>query len=108
MAVALLEVGCGLFETRTPEQPPPPTEGCRATTGAVTNGATAVILNVEDFYGRPSGATCYRNQIDPTFAFHPDPQDSSQFLPQVPFVAWNDSVEIYVNSVISGAQQSIQ
>jgi hypothetical protein len=108
LAVGLIGVGCGLFETRTPEQPPPPTQGCRSTTGTVNNGANAVVLNIEDFYGRPAGTTCYSNQIDPAFAFHPDPQDSSQFLPQTPFIAWNDSVEAYVNSAISGAQQSIQ
>lgn len=106
VAIAIVMGGCGLFETRTPEQPPPPTEGCRSTSG--TGGPLAVVLNIEEFYGRSSGTTCYSNTIDPTFAFHPDPQDSSQFLPQVPFIEWNDSVEVSVNSEISRVQRFIQ
>lgn len=94
---------CGLFETRTPQQPPPPTSGCRS----LNIGTVAVVQNVEDFYGRSSGATCYSNCIDPSFTFHPDQQDSLQFLPQEPFISWNDSVEVAANARIASVQKFI-
>ena len=43
---------CGLFETRKPTKPAPPTTGCRPLTSSPT---IAVIPNVEDFYGRFEG-----------------------------------------------------
>ena len=72
--ICLTAGACGLFETRTPEQPPPPTEeGCRSLTGLTS----AVVFNIEDFYGRGTGRTCYESMLDTSFVFHPDPQDSS-------------------------------
>lgn len=100
----LLLGGCGLFETRTPEQPPPPTEGCRPLTG----GTFAVVLNIEDFYGRLSGRTCYGSTLDTSFTFHPDAQDSSQFLPSTPFIGWDETVETQVNENIANVQRFIQ
>jgi|SRR6188474_912551 len=95
---------CGLFETRTPEQPPPPTEGCRP----LTSGTLAVVLNIEDFYGRLSGRTCYVSTLDTSFVFHPDAQDSSQFLPSTPFAGWDEVVEGQVNESIANVQRFIQ
>lgn len=77
--------------------------GCRS----LTSGTAAVVSNIEDFYGRTSGTTCYANTIDPSFSFHPDPQDSSLFLPQIPFIGWNDSVEVAVNERLGTLQQFI-
>ncbi len=85
---------CGLFETREPNKPPPPVSGCRALTGGPN---AAVIPNIEDFYGRVSAATCYNSTLDDSFAFHPDPLDSSQALPQTPFIGWDEVVEKGVN-----------
>lgn len=105
LIVISLAVGaCGLFETRTPEQPPPPTEGCRP----LTSGTFAVVFNVEDFYGRLSGRTCYASTLDTSFVFHPDPQDSLQFLPSTPFAGWDEIVEGQVNESIANVQKFIQ
>jgi hypothetical protein len=105
MVAACIMVGaCGLFETRTPEQPPPPTEGCRP----LTSGTLAVVLNIEDFYGRLSGRTCYVSTLDTSFVFHPDAQDSLQFLPSTPFDNWDEVVEGQVNESIANVQRFIQ
>ena len=104
IAACLMVGACGLFETRTPEQPPPPPEGCRP----LTSGTLAVVLNIEDFYGRLSGRTCYVSTLDTSFVFHPDPQDSSQFLPSTPFDAWDEVVEGQVNESIASVQKFIQ
>lgn len=85
---------CGLFETREPNKPPPPVSGCRPLTGGPNS---AVIPNIEDFYARVSAATCYNSTLDDSFAFHPDPLDSSQALPQTPFIGWDEVVEKSVN-----------
>ena len=95
---------CGLFETRTPEQPPPPIEGCRP----LTAGTLSVVLNIEDFYGRLSGRTCYVSTLDTSFTFHPDPQDSIQFLPNPTFDKWDEVVEGQVNESIANVQHFIQ
>jgi hypothetical protein len=89
---------CSLFETRDPLEPPPPVEGCRALTGGPN---AAVIPNVEDFYARVSDLTCYYSTLDTSFIFHPDAIDSSDALPQTPFVNWDDDVEKSVASNIA-------
>jgi hypothetical protein len=104
-AVCLAVGACGLFDTRNAVKPETPTQGCRPLTSSPT---AAVIPNVEDFYGRPGAVTCYNSMLDAAFAFHPDPQDSSQALPQTPYIAWDDSVEAAVNSRIGSQQDSIR
>ena len=96
---------CGLFETRKPTKPAPPTTGCRPLTSSPT---MAVIPNVEDFYGRPGGVTCYSSLLDTSFVFHPDPQDSAQALPQTPYVGWDEVVEADVNSRIASQQDFME
>jgi hypothetical protein len=98
VGVFLAAGACGLFETRAPEQPPPPTEsGCRPLTAGTLN----VVLNIEDFYGRLSGRTCYASTLDTSFVFIPDPQDVSLFLPSTPFDGWDEVVETQVNENIA-------
>jgi hypothetical protein len=98
-----LVAACGLFETRNPEQPPPPVQECRP-----LNGSTgALALNIQDFYGKLEGLTCYSSMLDTTFIFHPDPQDSSQALPNTPFIAWSDSVEAAVNADIASLRAPV-
>ena len=104
LVVCLTAGACGLFETRTPEQPPPPEEGCRPLTGSTF----AVILNTEDFYGRASGTTCYASMLDTSFTFTPDPQDVSVFLPGTPFDGWDEIVETTVNENIASVQKFIE
>jgi len=100
-AVSLAAGGCGLFDTRNAAKPETPTEGCRP----LTSGPTiAVIPNVEEFYGRSGAVTCYNSMVDSSFVFHPDPQDSSQALPQTPYVGWDETVEQDVNSRIASQQ----
>lgn len=96
---------CGLFDTREPLEPPPPVSGCRALTGGPT---LAVIPNIEDFYGRTSGATCYNSLVDTSFLFHPDAQDSSVALPETPYIGWDEVVEGRVNSNIANAQDFME
>ncbi len=96
---------CGLFETREPFKPAPPVSGCRALTGGPNQ---AVIPNIEDFYGRPSTETCYNSLVDTSFLFHPDPQDSSQLLPQTPYIGWDEVVEANSNSRIGSLQDFIK
>ena len=96
---------CGLFETRKPTKPAPPTTGCRPLTSSPT---MAVIPNVEDFYGRTGGITCYSSVLDTSFVFHPDPQDSAQALPQTPYVGWDELVEADVNSRIASQQDFME
>ena len=105
LAAFSLAVGaCGLFEPRDPEGPPPPGGGgCRGLTGF-----TAVQLSIEDYYGRASNQTCYDALLDPAFAFHPDPLDSAQLLPQTPFLAWGDSVESRVNGNVASQRRFIE
>ena len=105
LAALCLAVGaCGLFEPRDPEGPPPPTPGgCRNLTGF-----TAVRLSIEDYYGRVANQTCYDALLDPAFAFHPDPQDSAQALPETPFLAWGDSVESRVNANVGSQRTYIE
>jgi hypothetical protein len=103
VAACMVAGACGLFETRTPEQPPPPTEGCRP----LTSGTLAVVLNIEDFYGRLSGRTCYVSTLDTSFVFTPDPQDLSLFLPDTPFAGWDENVEGEVNQSIANEQKFI-
>jgi hypothetical protein len=102
VAAACMAVGaCGLFETRDPMKPPPPgAGGCRPLTAGPTS---AVIPNIEDSYGRDSTVTCYSSMIDTSFAFHPDPTDSS-LAPPGRYIAWNDSVEVRVNGNIATQQ----
>lgn len=95
---------CGLFETRTPEQPPPPVTGCRP----LSAGTFAVVQNVEDFYGRLSGRTCYVSTLDTSFVFTPDPQDLSLFLPGTPFEGWDEGVEAQVNETIATQEKFIE
>lgn len=104
IAVCLAAGACGLFETRSPEQPPPPTEGCRPLTGTTF----ALVFNIEDFYGRLSGRTCYSSTLDTSFTFTPDPQDASVFLPNNPFTGWDETVEAGVNETIANQQKFIQ
>jgi len=96
---------CGLFKTRSPLKPPPGGSACRSLAGGPTG---AVIPNTQDFYGRISGLTCYSSLLDTSFVFHPDPQDSSQVLPQTPYVGWNAVVEGDVNSKIANLQDFIE
>jgi len=103
VVVGAAVASCGLFKTRSPVQPSPPAEGCHP----LTSGYLAAVLNVEDFYGRLSGQTCYASTIDAAFAFHPDPQDSSQALPDTPYIAWDDSIETRVNTNIASVERFI-
>ena len=96
---------CGLFETREPNKPQTPSQGCRPLTSSPT---AAVIPNVEDFYGRQAGVTCYTSLLDTAFIFHPDPQDSAQALPQTPYVGWDEVVEVDVNSRIASQQDFLE
>lgn len=109
-ACVLVAVGgglmsCGLFEPRKPNPPPPVASGCRNLTDSL-----AIFQNIEDpsiGYGRLAGLTCYSSMLDTSFAFHPDPQDSSQALPLTPYIGWDENVESRVNSGIAGDQQYI-
>ena len=104
VGVCLAAGACGLFETRTPEQPPPPTEGgCRPLTG----NTFALVFNIEDFYGRLTGRACYANTLDTSFVFIPDPQDLAQF-PAGTFADWDEAVETRVNESIAFEQRFIQ
>lgn len=96
--------GCGLFDTRDPEEPPPPVAGCRPLTGGPI---AAVIPNIEDFYGRGSSATCYISMLDTTFAFHPDVQDSTQATVGR-YDGWDEVVEETVNSAIGSRQDFME
>jgi len=104
-AACALVGACGLFETREPNKPPPPVVGCRALTGGAN---AAVVPNIEDFYARVSGFTCYNSTVDTSFSFHPDPQDSSQALPQTPYIGWDDAVEKTVNSNIANVVDFVE
>jgi|SoiMethySBSTD1v2_1073268.scaffolds.fasta_scaffold31703_4 hypothetical protein len=102
--VGLLVGGCGLFETRDPQKP-----GSTVDCGLpLTTGTPAVIFNIQSFYGRPASEVCYANLIDTSFTFHPDAQDSSLFLPEIPFVGWDYNVELSVNSRVASTQDYIQ
>lgn len=104
--VAGVAVGaCGLFETRNPAQPLPPASGCRPLT---TGPTSAVVPNTEEFYGKAGGITCYNSVLDTSFIFHPDPTDSSQALPQTPYVGWDEIVEADVNSRIASQQDFME
>ena len=104
VATCLAAGACGLFETRTPEQPPPPPpEQCRP----LTDSTRTVVSNIEDFYGRVSGRTCYTSTLGDSFTFTPDPQDVSLFLPNTPFEGWNVVVEAGVNENIANVQAFI-
>lgn len=99
-AVCLAIGACGLFKARNPTKPPPPVGGCRS----LTSGPTlAVVPNIEDSYGRSSLATCYASLVDTSFAFHPDPTDSSVAQAGT-YDAWNDSVEVSVNGNLANLQ----
>lgn len=103
VASCLAAGACGLFEPRDPAPLMPPPQGCRP----LTTGTLAVVLNTQEFYGRAAGLTCYSSMLDPSFMFHPDGQDSSQALPQTPFIAWTDSVESRVCGNIASLQDTI-
>jgi hypothetical protein len=104
VAFSLAAGACGLFEPRDPEGVPPPSGGgCRSLTGF-----TAVRLSIEDYYGRTANQTCYDALLDTAFAFHPDPLDSAQLLPQTPFLAWGDSVESRVNGNVASQRHFIE
>lgn len=109
LAAAVLALGgvaaCGLFEAREPNKPLPPATGCRALTGGPI---AAVIPNIEDFYGRLSGQTCYNSVLDSTFFFHPDGIDSSQALPSTPYIGWTDSVEVASNANLGSVESFIE
>jgi hypothetical protein len=104
LIVCLAAGACGLFETRSPQQPPPPIEGCRPLTGS----SFAVFFNTEDFYGRLSGRTCYTSMLDDSFLFIADPQDVNLFLPDTTFAGWDEIVEAQVNESIATEQKFIQ
>jgi hypothetical protein len=105
LAACTAVAACSLFETRDPVEPPPPAEGCRPLTGGAN---AAVIPNVEDFYARVSGATCFNSTLDTSFIFHPDAIDSSDALPQTPFIDWNDDVEKDVAANIANVADFIE
>jgi len=99
-ALVMGSVSCGLFETRDPQEPEQPDQDCLP----LTNTAT-VTRNIETAYGRNALVTCYSSLIDPAFLFHPDAQDSLQN--PLPFVGWNDQVEISHNSQVATLQTFI-
>ncbi len=102
-AVAALAIGaCGLFEPRDSQPPPGPGPTCRALTDS-----TQVMLSIQEYYARSTTATCYNALLDNSFTFTPDPQDVAQYLPQTPFVAWDDSVEVTDNSRIASLQDYV-
>ena len=94
-------VSCGLFDTRDPAEPEPPTQDCRPLMSSI-----AVTLNVEDSYGRNSLTTCYNSLLGDSFLFHPDPQDSLQ-TPDL-FLGWDEVVESGHNSRVATQQTFIQ
>ncbi len=104
-AAGMTTGACGLFETRDPVEPLPPVAGCRPLTGGPI---AAVIPNIEDWYGRLSGLTCYNSMLDTTFfAFHPDVQDSTQ-APVGQYDGWDELVEETVNSAIASQQDFME
>jgi hypothetical protein len=100
-ALAAGALSCGLFDTRDPAEPEPINPNCRPLTGNV-----AIILNVEDSYGRISLVTCYTSMIGETFLFHPDPQDSLQN--PLAFAGWDEIVEASHNSQVGTEQTFIE
>ena len=99
-ALAVTQLSCGLFDTRDPQEPEPPSVECLPLTSALN-----VKANVEISYGRDDLRTCYESMLDVAFLFHPDPQDSLQ-NPD-PFLGWNRAVEAEVNTTIAGEQSFI-
>ncbi|HET9252770.1 MAG TPA: hypothetical protein VFP58_11710, partial [Candidatus Eisenbacteria bacterium] len=93
-------VSCGLFDTRDPAEPTPPSEDCLALTNSV-----AVTANIETSYGRLNLITCYSSLFDTTFAFHPDAQDSLQNPDG--FAGWDEKVEAEHSSEIATLQTFI-
>ena len=86
VALALLAVGCGLFEPREPLVPGTAGERCRNLTEP-----DSLIENILVHYGTPGGSACYNSMIDTSFAFHPDPADSA--ITPLKFEGWNWDVE---------------
>lgn len=97
-ALAAGAVSCGLFETRDPAEPEPPSQDCFALTSTA-----AVALNVERSYGRTAFINCYTSVLDTSFVFHPDAQDSLQTPER--FAGWDDQVEASHSTQV-GAQQT--
>lgn len=107
-ALAVLAVGCGLFEPRQPKiasvVPPPP---CLARLDP-----DSVLVNIVVHYAR--AGDCYAAQLAdsaattlPGFHFHPDIQDSLESPPRNPFAGWNKSVETSVTQTIAGSVDTI-
>jgi hypothetical protein len=93
-------LSCGLFETRDPAEPEPPSSSCLP----LQNSAN-VLFNVESSYGRTSLITCYSSLLGETFLFHPDPQDS--LLTPLAFLNWDEEVEKVHSTNVGGLQDSI-
>jgi hypothetical protein len=101
VATAALAAGaCGLFEPRNPEPPITPGTGCRA-----LSDSAAVLLSIEEYYGRTSRETCYNAMIDTSFVFVPDPQDVIEHPGT--YDNWDQTVEVKDNAQIASAQKFI-
>jgi len=82
--------GCGLFRPRNPVSVGP------GVTCRTPNTPDEVVANIVERYAEVQGLTCYAEMLDSRFAFHPDPQDSIQSLPDSVYSNWNKDVETLV------------
>ncbi len=80
--------GCGLFQPRDPREAAGPGIVC-----LTPNTTDDVVVNVTRNYGRVDGLTCYISMLDAAFAFHPDPADSLEALPDTVYSNWTATVE---------------
>jgi len=89
LLTVVLVSGCGLFDTRPVRPGTGPVVTC-----LTPNTVDAVVSNVLDQYAVLAGITCYTAMLDTSFAFHPDPSDSLDALPDTVFAHWTRDVEV--------------
>ena len=95
--LALTQVtGCGLFKTRKPLGVGP------SVTCRTPNTPDDVVANILERYAEVQGLTCYLDMLDQSFAFHPDPQDSNEALPDTVYSNWDRSIEAAAATRLAG------
>jgi hypothetical protein len=98
-AIALGGVSCGLFEARKPTDP-----GTNFFPCSPLDQQDNVFTNILQAYGRGNGLSCYLTTLDESFAFHPDPTDSTE-APAGQYDGWSKTVEQQVSqNLVSGSQ----
>jgi len=108
LAVLLLtgSLSCGLFETRTPVAP----DGATSFDCLTLSSPDNIVANVLRAYGHPDGLGCYVSTLgdfisttESGFRFHPDPTDSAEALPRLPYLGWDKTIEDRVAENIANA-----